>query len=118
MKNDKIVICQNCKHRPTNVERYSNFPASMLNFPDDVCPLQCKENNYFNIWVGYDFFCGKGELDKEAVCKNCKYFHTEYYDYSDIRISTRNFCYAVREKEEVHPFGKACEAFKKRKDNE
>ena len=115
---NKIILCKNCKHRPKNVVEYTRFPekASILQFPNNICPLQCEYNNEYNKWIGYDFYCAKGELDKDAVCKNCEYFHTEYYDYSDIRIATKNFCYAEREKEEVHPFLQACQSFKRRRE--
>ena len=118
--NSSEIMCIDCKHKPINLDKLKDNPenTSALIFPDKICPLQCEYDNCYNKWISNHFFCAFAEVDKTLVCKNCKYFHTEFYESADIRFSTRNFCYAVREKEEVHPFGKACEVFKKRKDNE
>ena len=112
--NYDVVECGICKHRPTNLDKTidSSKNASTLMFPDKICPLQCG-NICYNKWFSSNFFCAFGEVDKTLVCKNCKYFYTEFYESADIRFATKNFCYAVREKEEVHPFAKACDKFKR-----
>ena len=54
----EIVRCKDCKHRPTMPE--DGEEVQDLEFPDDVCPLQCGDRCY-NQEPADDWFCANGE---------------------------------------------------------
>lgn len=53
-----VVRCKDCMHKPNNlgaiVENYE------IEFPDDVCPLQCSDH-WYNKMPTAEWFCASGE---------------------------------------------------------
>lgn len=56
------VRCKDCKHRPTMPEDAHYRECFELEFPDDICPLQCGDS-YYNREPDDDWFCANGERD-------------------------------------------------------
>lgn len=56
-----IVKCKNCIHHPS-VNREVEYPGGIdLTFPDNVCPFQYVEDEYFAQKMPDDFYCAYGE---------------------------------------------------------
>lgn len=52
----QVVRCKDCKHRPV-------WEKNHIVFPDDVCPCQCIDDDYYN-WMPVDnWFCANGETE-------------------------------------------------------
>ena len=56
----EMVQCKDCKHRPKIPnDGYDN--GFDIEFPDEICPCQCRDDNYYS-WYPYDeWYCPKGE---------------------------------------------------------
>lgn len=59
---EEIVRCKDCKHRPTMPE--DGREVQDLEFPDDVCPLQCGDA-WYNREPDDDWYCANGEMSEE-----------------------------------------------------
>ena len=55
-----VVRCKDCKHRPTMPEDAHYREVFELEFPDDICPLQCGDR-WYNREPDDDWFCANGE---------------------------------------------------------
>lgn len=51
-----LVLCKDCKHRPTAKEN------RFLVFPDDICPCQI-DDDWYSWMPKDDWFCANGEKD-------------------------------------------------------
>lgn len=61
----KIILCKDCKHRPTATEAEKGiYWGFSVEFPDELCPLQC-EDGWYNGYPGDDFYCGNAERREE-----------------------------------------------------
>lgn len=58
----EVVQCKDCKHRPTMPE--DGEEVQDLEFPDDVCPLQCGDA-WYNQEPADDWYCANGERSEE-----------------------------------------------------
>lgn len=57
----EVVRCKDCKHRPERVrEDLKIFDGLDLEFPDGICPCQCKDD-YYSWMPKDDWFCKDGE---------------------------------------------------------
>ena len=54
----QIVLCKDCKHRPTKPDDYEN--GFDLEFPDGKCPCQC-DDGWYSWYPPDDWFCANGE---------------------------------------------------------
>ena len=60
-----IILCKDCKHRPTATEAEKGiYWGFSVEFPDELCPLQC-EDGWYNGYPGDEFYCGNAERRKE-----------------------------------------------------
>ena len=53
----ELVRCKECKHRPIGGEAHKHT----LIFPDEVCPCNCVDDNWYSWMPDDDWFCGNGE---------------------------------------------------------
>lgn len=53
-----VVRCKDCKHRPYDEQKGKGF---LLTFPDDTCPCQNQNDNYYSWYPPDDWFCPDGE---------------------------------------------------------
>ena len=96
-RDDDIVRCKDCIHRPTDPE--SKGFGQYLVFPDDTCPCQIGDN-YYSWMPEDDWFCANGEREDETEiirCKDCKYFGVEdrtcnYHETYFILVKPDNYC--------------------------
>lgn len=56
----EIVRCKDCKHKPKLQQGRNRI---YLDFPDDICPLQC-DDPWFSQKPDDNFFCAKGERNE------------------------------------------------------
>lgn len=55
-----VTRCKDCKHRPKGTGANHD-----LEFPDDVCPCQCADDDWYS-WKPNDYwFCADGERGDE-----------------------------------------------------
>lgn len=59
---EDVVRCKDCKHRPTMPE--DGEEVQDLEFPDDVCPLQCGDP-WYNQEPADDWYCANAERSEE-----------------------------------------------------
>jgi hypothetical protein len=52
-----VVRCKDCKHRPIGGEAYNHT----LIFPDEYCPCNCVDDNWYSWMPDDNWFCGNGE---------------------------------------------------------
>lgn len=56
-----VVRCKDCKHRPIGGEAYNHT----LIFPDEYCPCNCVDDNWYSWMPDNNWFCGNGERKVE-----------------------------------------------------
>lgn len=52
----EIIRCNDCKHRPTG----DGFNHRIV-FPDDICPCQCSDDEWYSWAPKDDWFCAEAE---------------------------------------------------------
>lgn len=57
----ELIRCGECKHRPIGGEAYNHT----LIFPDEFCPCNCVDDNWYSWMPDDDWFCGNGERKEE-----------------------------------------------------
>jgi len=55
----EIILCKDCKHRPTSDE------DGWLDFPTERCPCQNEDDFYYSWMPKDDWFCGNAERQEE-----------------------------------------------------
>ena len=56
----ELVMCKNCKHRPTDNRGADDMTGFAIEFPDECCPCQC-EDGWYNRYPHDSWFCANGE---------------------------------------------------------
>ena len=60
-KQPELIRCKDCKHRPIGGEAYKHT----LIFPDERCPCNCVDDNWYSWMPDDNWFCGNGERNEE-----------------------------------------------------
>ena len=53
----ELIRCKDCKHRPIGGHEYNHT----LIFPDERCPCNCFDDNWYSWMPDDNWFCGNGE---------------------------------------------------------
>lgn len=53
----ELIRCKDCKHRPIGGHEYNHT----LIFPDERCPCNCFDDNWYSWMPNDNWFCGNGE---------------------------------------------------------
>lgn len=59
--NGELIRCRDCKHRPIGGEAYNHT----LIFPDECCPCNCVDDNWYSWMPDDNWFCGNGGRKEE-----------------------------------------------------
>ena len=60
-KPQELIRCKDCKHRPIGGHEYNHT----LIFPDERCPCNCFDDNWYSWMPDDNWFCGNGERKEE-----------------------------------------------------